>query len=98
LEADREGLFLAVEAGYPPYGAVRLFELLGKLQQEYVIHARTPEEELSQLAVASLAGYFRSHPEPAERLVQVQRIIAEQHWQERTAQKPFRLADELSSE
>jgi predicted Zn-dependent protease len=95
LEADREGMFLAVEAGYSPYGAVHLFETLGKLQQEYVVHAETPEQELSQLALESLGGYFRSHPAPAERLEQTQRVIADQHWQQRTAQKPFGLAYEV---
>jgi predicted Zn-dependent protease len=92
LEADREGMLLEVEAGYSPYGAVRLFELLGKLEQEYVIHAQTPEEELSELAIQSLGGYFRTHPAPADRLEQAQQLIAEQHWQQRTTQKPFRLA------
>jgi hypothetical protein len=54
--------------------------------------AETLEQEFSQLAVESLGGYFRSHPEPAERLEQAQRVIAEQNWQQRTTQKPFRLA------
>src|SRR5215813_9229072 len=44
MEADREGMFLAVEAGYSPYGAVRTFEHFAKLRDEYVIHARSPEE------------------------------------------------------
>jgi hypothetical protein len=32
-----------------------------------------------------------AHPEP-ERLEQAQRVITEQNWQQRTTQKPFRLA------
>ena len=95
LEADREGMFLAVQAGYSPYGAVKTFERFAKLQKENVIHAQTPEEELSELAIQSLAGYFRSHPQPSERIEQANRIIAEQNWQARTEQKPFRLEYEV---
>jgi beta-barrel assembly-enhancing protease len=95
LEADREGMLLAVQAGYSPYGAVKNFERFAKLQKEYVIHAETPEEELSELAIQSLAGYFRSHPMPSERIDQANRIIAEQNWQTRTEQRPFRLEYEV---
>jgi beta-barrel assembly-enhancing protease len=95
LEADREGMFLAAQAGYSPYGAVKTFERFAKLQKEYVIHAQTPEEELSDLAIQSLAGYFRSHPLPSERIEQANRLIAEQNWQTRTEQKPFRLEYEV---
>ena len=91
LEADREGMFLAVQAGYSPYGTVKMMEEFAKLEKEYVIHAETPQEELSQLAVESLEGYFRTHPLPSERLDQANRIIAEQHWELRTEQKPFHL-------
>jgi predicted Zn-dependent protease len=89
FEADREGIFLAVRSGYSPYGAVDTFERFAKLHDEYAIHAQSPEEELSQLAIQSLNGYFRSHPLPSERLAQAKSIIAEQHWEDRKAQKPF---------
>lgn len=89
LEADREGIFLAVQAGYSPYGSVLALSRLAKLHDEYVTHAETPEEELSDLAIQSLQGYFRSHPLPAERLAQANQIIAQQHWETRKEQKPF---------
>jgi predicted Zn-dependent protease len=89
LEADREGIFLAVEAGYSPYGAVEALNRLARLGNEYVTHAQTPEDELSDLAIQSLEGYFRSHPLPSERLAQANQIIAEQHWETRKDQKPF---------
>jgi len=95
LEADREGMFLAVQAGYSPYGAVKTFERFARLHKEYVIHAQTPEEELSELAIQSLSGYFRTHPLPSERIEQANRIIAEQHWETRTEQKPFRIEYEV---
>ncbi len=91
LEADREGLRLAVLGGYSPYGAVSLFEKFNELHAEYVIHAKSPEQELSQLAIQSLEGYFRSHPVTSERLSQVERLIAEEGWHERKSQKPFRV-------
>jgi predicted Zn-dependent protease len=97
FEADREGMRLAVVAGYSPYGAVTMFEKFSKLHDEYVIHARSPEQELSQLALQSLSGYFRSHPEPSERLAQANNVIAQEHWQERKAQKPFRVEYEVQS-
>lgn len=95
LEADREGMFLAVAAGYSPYGAVKMFERFAKLHKEYVIHAESPEDELSELAIQSLEGYFRSHPLPSERVEQANRIIAEQNWQGLSEQKPFHIEFEL---
>lgn len=97
LEADRESMRLAVLSGYSPYGAVTLFERLAKLHEEYVIHASSPEEELSQLAIQSLQGYFRSHPLPSERLAQANAVIAQEGWQDRKAQKPFRIEYEVQN-
>jgi beta-barrel assembly-enhancing protease len=91
LETDREGMRLAVLAGYSPYGAIAMFEKLTKLRREYVIHAENPEEELSQLAIASLGGYFRSHPLPSERIAQAHSLIAQEHWQSLESQQPFRV-------
>jgi predicted Zn-dependent protease len=95
FEADREGMHLAVQSGYSPYGAVDLFERFAKLCDEYVIHAQSPDQELSELAIQSLNGYFRSHPLPSERLAQANRIMAEQQWEDRKTQKPFRVEYEV---
>jgi beta-barrel assembly-enhancing protease len=92
LEADREGMMLAVSSSYSPYGSVKLFERFSRMEQEYVIHARTPEQEISQLAIQGLAGYFRSHPPTSERLAQANQIILSQNWQDRKSLKPFRVA------
>jgi predicted Zn-dependent protease len=91
LEADREGMRLAVLGGYSPYGALSLFEKFARLHNEYIIHAQSPEEELSELAIQSLEGYFRSHPQPSERLAQANRLIAQEGWQDRKSEKPFRV-------
>jgi len=77
LEADREGLRLAAVAGYSPHGAVNLFERWAELHREYVTHANTPVDELSQAAIEGLRGYFRSHPLPEERLEEAKKVIAE---------------------
>jgi predicted Zn-dependent protease len=95
FEADREGVRLAVESGYSPYGAVSIFMRLAKLCNEYVIHAQSPEDELSELAIQSLTGYFRSHPLPSERLDQVNRLIAQEHWEDHKTQKPFHVEYEV---
>jgi len=95
LEADREGLHLAVLGGYSPYGAMTLFQSFNELHAEYVIHAKNPEQELSELAVQSLKGYFRSHPATSDRLAQVERVVAEEHWQGRTTQRPFHVEYEV---
>jgi predicted Zn-dependent protease len=97
LEADREGMRLAVRAGYSPYGAVKMFERLAKLHREYVIHAQSPEQELSEIAIQSLTGYFRSHPLPSERLAQATSVIEQQHWQNRKQLTPFRIEYEVKS-
>jgi hypothetical protein len=38
-----------------------------------------------------LQGYFRSHPQPSERLAQANALIAHEGWQDRKVQKPFRV-------
>jgi beta-barrel assembly-enhancing protease len=95
FEADREGMQLAVAAGYSPYGAVDTFQRFAKLCNEQSIQAVDPADEMSQLALQSLTGYFRSHPLPSERLAQANNLIAQQHWQDRKTQRPFHLEYEV---
>jgi predicted Zn-dependent protease len=90
FEADREGLRIAVAAGYSPSGALSLLTRWTKLRDEYVIHADTPTEELSQLAIEGLNGYFRTHPLPSERLAQVQSVIAQDDLATDKPVKPYR--------
>ena len=80
LEADRDGTYLAVLAGYSPQGAIHLFETFQRLHREYVLKAESPDQELSQVAIAGIEGYFRSHPLPEERVNQLERIIAAKKW------------------
>ena len=80
LEADRDGTYLAVMAGYSPEGAVHLFERFGRLRREQRLPAGSPDQELSRVAQAGIEGYFRSHPLPEERLNQIQRLIAARKW------------------
>ena len=83
LEADREGTRLAVEAGYSPNGAIRMFENFDRMYQRYRLQqtrAASPQEELSDVAMQTLEGYFRSHPLPSERTAQIQKMIATENW------------------
>ena len=80
LEADREGTRLAVQAGYSASGAIRMFEAFEQLYKEYEAKAKTPQQELSQVALQTLEGYFRSHPLPSERIAQVQKMMASEGW------------------
>jgi predicted Zn-dependent protease len=80
LEADREGTKLSVEAGYSANGAIRMFETFERLHQEYETRAKSPQQELTNVALETLGGYFRSHPLPSERIAQIQTMIASEHW------------------
>jgi predicted Zn-dependent protease len=82
LEADRDGTHLAVMAGYSPQGALRMFEAFERLDRQYVQKAESPDEELSQVTIESIIGYFRSHPLPQERARQVRQMITSQKWPE----------------
>ena len=80
MEADRDGIALAVEAGYSPQGALQLFQTFARLEPAQMSHSYSPDQELSKVALEGIAGYFRSHPLPAEREAQVQRLMQAQHW------------------
>jgi predicted Zn-dependent protease len=93
FEADREGLRLSVVAGYSPQGALKMLARLDDLHREYVIHAKTPVGELSQVAIEGLNGYFRSHPLSAERIEQANEVIAQDQLNVNEPLKPFKIPD-----
>lgn len=74
-----------------------MLERWTKLHREYVIHAETPTDELGQLAIEGLNGYFRSHPLPSERLATVNDVIAHDHFPTDVPLKPFRIEYEVTS-
>jgi beta-barrel assembly-enhancing protease len=80
MEADRDGTALAVLAGYSPQGALRMFQTFERLDREYVQKAESPQQELSQVAIQTLEGYFRSHPKPLDREHQIQQLIVSEKW------------------
>jgi predicted Zn-dependent protease len=87
LEADREETRLAVEAGYSANGAVRMFEAMDRMYARYRqqrARPASPQEELSDVALQTIDGYFRSHPLPAERISQIQKVIATENWPARS--------------
>ncbi|HEY6307001.1 MAG TPA: M48 family metalloprotease [Candidatus Angelobacter sp.] len=82
FEADREGTRLAVNAGYSPEGAIRVFARFQKMEE--VMRgkntAATPEQEMAGAAAQILTGYFESHPPSADRVAQIQSLIAQEKW------------------
>ena len=80
MEADREGTRLAVASGYSPNGAIRMFEAFDELHKEYQAKAKSPQQEVTDVALETVEGYFRSHPLPSERISQIQKMIAEEQW------------------
>ncbi len=93
MEADRDGTDLAVLAGYSPQGAVRMFQTFDRLHRQFVSKAASPDQELTQVAIQSIVGYFRSHPLPQEREAQIRQIMASRHWPE-PPEKPLRVRPE----
>jgi predicted Zn-dependent protease len=77
LEAERDGFRLAAAKGYSSQGAIHLFDSWAKLDRELVTQARTPAEELSQVRMVRLQGYFGSHPFTEDGHGQVEKVIAE---------------------
>jgi predicted Zn-dependent protease len=98
FEADREGLRIAVQAGYSAQGALDLLAKLAQLDRAYVLHADTPTEELSQVAIDGLEGYFRTHPLPAERIQQANEVIAEDLLPVDRPLSPIQIEHELKDE
>jgi predicted Zn-dependent protease len=94
LEADRDGTYLAVMAGYSPTGALHMFEKFDKLHRQYVLKAESPDEELSKVAIEGIIGYFRSHPLPREREEQVREMMADKRWPAR-AERPLSVKPEV---
>ena len=84
LEADRDGTTLAVEAGYSPRGILQLFAEFSKLEQRWggstAPAAPGPVSEAAGVSLATLQGYFQSHPPAAQRSRQIEAMIAAQRW------------------
>ena len=57
LEADREGMRLAVLAGYSPYGAVTLFERFAKSRKSF--NVRSPRWVANRLNFVDLSSFIR---------------------------------------
>jgi len=108
LEADSEGAKLAEAAGYSAEGAISMFRNFQKLQEE-VEHYRAsgsqrrtvltlPLEIGNVVVLQTLEGYFRSHPPESERIAQIERLIADQHWPTDQKQKTLPVAYLLNTD
>lgn len=102
LEADREGAKLAEAAGYSAEGAISMFRKFQKLEEDvhqYRAQAsqqRTvftlPGEIGNVLVLQTLEDYFRTHPPEAERIAQIERLMADEHWPTDQKQKTLAVA------
>jgi hypothetical protein len=75
-----------------------MFDVYDRLYQEYVRRARSPQEELSAVAIATLEGYFRSHPLPSERREQIRRLIADNNWGDLNRERDLEVASVFLAE
>jgi predicted Zn-dependent protease len=84
FEADRDGTTLAVQTGYSPQGVLQLFSEFAKLEQQYApanaSNKTNPVDETLHLSLATLSGYFASHPPATARIQQIDALIAANHW------------------
>jgi predicted Zn-dependent protease len=88
LDADAEGLRLAIAAGYDPAAGPALFT---RMQQQFhetaSPHATTPAGEIAHSLGDALGSYFRSHP-PSEERARRLRELAEGARRHQQARKP----------
>ncbi len=89
LEADREGLRLAVSAGYSPGGAIAAMKRLERLSRPAGAPAVSPVEEMARVPVQALQEYFRSHPPARERITAFEAEVAANGWKTDAARRPL---------
>jgi predicted Zn-dependent protease len=81
LEADRNGLDLAVAAGYSPLGGINVMQHFEKMEQAQRDRtAGSPITEFAGIPLQSIQEYFRSHPPAYERLAAMQAEIRSRGW------------------
>ncbi len=90
LEADRDGLELAVAEGYSPAGIIQLMQRLEKLEaQSQQQTSGSPIGEIAQLPFGALQEYFRSHPPASERIAALEIEIRARNWIESAPLRPL---------
>ncbi|HYL36904.1 MAG TPA: M48 family metallopeptidase [Bryobacteraceae bacterium] len=77
LEADAQGERLAVEAGYDPEAAARVFHRLQQaVGEQNPQPARTPIGEVAQSIGQAIGSYFQTHPSSHERELRLSSEVA----------------------
>ena len=91
LEADGEGARVMVASSYSPLGAIRILEAFEVKHREVEETPPSPQDEAGRLIWSTIEGYFRTHPSTEDRVAQLKRMIADEHWDNLTKEEPFRL-------
>ena len=77
LDADAEGLRLAIAGGYDPAAAPAVFTRMQRqLGEPASPHADTPAGELAQSVGGAIASYFLTHPPSGERARRLTELAA----------------------
>jgi predicted Zn-dependent protease len=77
LEADASGERLAIEAGYDPDAAARVFERMqAKFGERAPRPATTPLGEAGQAVWEALGSYFETHPPSEQRALALSEMTA----------------------
>jgi predicted Zn-dependent protease len=83
LEADRNGTTLAVQAGYSYTGILQLFDSFTRLETQGLgtpTKSSDPVSEAAQLSLATLSGYFASHPPSSQRSETIRELASQRGW------------------
>ena len=77
-DADLAGERLAIEAGYDPDAAAKLFERMkAHFGEPSPQRATTPASEVGQAVEGALGSYFRTHPPSGDRARQLSEMVAQ---------------------
>jgi len=98
LEADRDGLELAYEAGYSPRGALNVMQRFERMDREMKRATGSPIEEFANVPLQSLQEYFRSHPPAVERFLALQQVVTSRRWNFNAPVRPYGLRPMFLSE
>jgi predicted Zn-dependent protease len=80
IEADEQGVRLAIQAGYDPEGGSTWMSRFAALSSDKsATRARTPVDEVSRAVSEALGSYWQSHPPSRERSERMAALVERNH-------------------